>query len=260
MRSLKASLLILNLLLIPLLFLGIPVAKALPAGDTGRGSLKAEVVDTYVQVTEEGGTGSGVYLELNGEALVLTCAHMVEKNRVVRDGITTYRPLKLKKEKNGTVEYESLADVVQAGDSDEGVDLALLHPRKTGRVKPARWYAGLKLELGEDCWYIGTPAGIHARLERSILSQLDMVLGKHGGTFLGTNGCAWFGSSGGPVFVQREGHYYLCGIISRGGQDCGENPKCIGYAVDHATIRKFLDHYLNPPKKPAPLPGVIIIP
>lgn len=205
-------------------------------------SIEKGVVNPYVQVTCDMGFGSGVALDLKGELLVLTCAHMVEGNKYKADGVTFYAPLTLKKYHNKEEIFSSLADVVQVGDSDNGIDLALLHPRNSG-LSPARWDSKLKLELGEDCWYVGTPGGVHARLEKSILSHLDRELPTLQGTYLGVNGCANHGSSGGPVYVRRGKHYYLCGVVARGGEDYNSNPKCIGYAVDHATIKRFLGHY-----------------
>lgn len=241
----KATILLLVLLSV---FLGgmvladsVLVAKDFPPFCVEAG-IKGEVVSPYVQVNCDVGEGAGVALDLRGEILVLTCAHMVEDNKYTEDGITFYSPLTLKKHHNKEEIFSSLADVVQVGDSDNGVDLALLHPRSFG-LSPARWDPKLKLELGEDCWYIGTPGGVHARLEKSILSHLDREFPCLKGTYLGVNGCANHGSSGGPVFVKRDQHYYLCGVIARGGEDYNNNPKCIGYAVDHTTIKKFLEHY-----------------
>lgn len=254
MKWIKPALLTLNLLLVPLLIMDIPSRPLQADCKCEKGSIQKEIVDTYVEVEAPGKvTGAGVLLDLNGEYLVLTCAHMVEDMAGEDDKIMTYRPLTVRKKSEDTdKQYESPADVVQVGNSDNGVDLALIRPRKHLCPKypaPALWKCKLDLEVGEDVWYIGTPAHIHARLEKSIISLGIRSLPGLDGKFFGINGCVWYGNSGGPVFVLREGHYYLAGIVARADEDMGVNPKATGYAVDHATIRKFLDHYLNPPKK-----------
>lgn len=235
------------------LLLEMALFVALPADSSGP-AIGREVVAPYVQIdTPDGHIGSGVFLKVGGERLVLTCAHVVEGVAVRTGRIVKYRPLTVRKGLNGKDSYSSQADVVQVGDSDTGVDLALIRPRNVGWYpaipQPARWDVAVTPEIGEDCWYTGTPGGIHARLERSIISQVGVKAPPVEGTFYGVNGCVYFGSSGGPVFVKRDSHYYLCGIVSRGGADFRSNPKCIGYCVDLPTIRAFLEAYTAPPAR-----------
>lgn len=216
------------------------------------GSIQSEIVDTYVQVnTPDGATGAGVVVDFAGEKLILTCAHVVEDAPRIAGKVATLRPLTVKKIKNGETLYAAKADIVQVGNSNTGVDLALIRPR-SNPPRAAKWCPQSPARLGEDCWYIGTPGGVHARLERSIISQVAEKCPLSDGTFVAVNGCGYYGSSGGPVFVLRDGHYYLTGIVSRGGPDMQRNPKCIVYAVDHPTIKAFLETYTNPARPTAP--------
>lgn len=237
--------LVLLLLVPPFLVAGALMVQA-PAKEPCRPtSIKEEVVDPYVQInTPKKHTGSGVVIRLKGELLVLTCAHMTDDaiGKEDTEGIQVVRPLTVLKVKGPKTLYKSEADIVQKG-SVRGVDLALLRPRIKEGLRPALWDSSISLELGEECWYVGTPSGVHARLEKSLLSDIEFQIPDIKGTHVGVNGCGYFGSSGGPVFVLRNYHYYLCGIVSRAGPDIWENPKCILYAVDHMTIKKFLGRY-----------------
>ena len=214
------------------------------------GSIKTDVADPYVEIRTPHGLGAGTVIEVDGELLVLTAAHVAEGCRFEREGSVFSRPARLVNKK---AKIAVDADVVLCGRrGDIGPDLALLKPRDTAGLAPASLTVKFEYDLGEDCWYIGSPAGAHARLEKSIISGIDAddIEGFAVGSYITTNGSGWYGSSGGGLFVKRssececcgESEYVLAGVVVAGDMNRG-NPVSWKYAVDHQTIQKFLDLY-----------------
>lgn len=244
----KFALVCLFIFTLPIGVMGLLTGLPQLVAESPQGAFKQEVVYPYVEVSSPQGIGSGVCIKVGDETLILTCAHISELARQTdEEGMTIQRPLKISRKVSPKVEGE--ADVVFEGAWNGGIDLALLKPRSLKGLTPCKWDGGLSLELGESIWHIGTPRGVHARLEKSLIQTINDVLPESKGAFFGLGGCAWHGSSGGPVFVSREAQgrteYFLAGIISRG--DSGIKGIC--YAVDHKTIKAFLEKYKNNGRK-----------
>lgn len=221
-------------------------------------TIRTDIVDPYVEVRTDKGTGAGTYIKVGDEILVLTADHVaegcLEAGEDEEEARTTPARL-IRYSKSGKADRITLADVVYRGrkENKKGPDLALLRPRDvTAAPRYAVIPAKIEVELGEDCWYIGTPAGVHARLERSIISGLDADPWHRfcGGTTIRTNGCGWYGNSGGGLYVQREVDgvkvYRLVGVTVAGDPPQGDlraNPKSQLAALDHEAITKFLAGY-----------------
>src|SRR5262245_42318663 len=156
----------------------------------------AGVLDPYVEVRlhDRGGDylgcGSGVVIELDGKVLVLTAAHVAEGG---------FLPPTLTLHKEGEecgVETTWQCDVESVSKTS---DLALLKPRETTGLKAARYDGDTFVRRGETCWYCGTPRGLHASLEKSIVNRPCAVVDdRH---YLLVNGNGWYGNSGCGVYV-----------------------------------------------------------
>lgn len=236
---------------LPALFLTpSPVHEAAPVD-----LIEAEVVSPYVEVQcRWSGRGAGTVIKVGDEVLVLTAAHVVEGfDRL--EGEESYIDAKgdkhAKRIKNirvpdiikklGDREDRRAAEVVwySAPEEEGGDDLALLKPTDDEGLKTARLLLTNDLKTGEDVWYIGTPAGEHGRLEKSIVSIRNRkVLGK---PWTSTNGCGYFGNSGGGLYVARDGHYALAGVVCRMVQS--GNPKTAILAKTPGEVKAFLDSY-----------------
>jgi S1-C subfamily serine protease len=205
------------------------------------GSVASDVSDPYweVRVREGEAYGSGAVIDLDGEILILTCAHVVkyvdnsgdEPRAAVADKLYLLK-------KTGDRADRRTGKVVWVGDAEKGPDLALVRPDDPRGLVPAKRLEKVELELGEDCYYIGTGGGLHARLERSIIAGVDVPLG--GQHFTRANGNGYFGNSGGPLFVRRGGDWVLAGVVE--GLYTSD-PRAPLVAETPQTIQKVLDAY-----------------
>jgi S1-C subfamily serine protease len=217
-------------------------------------SLQRQVVDPYVQVSTNYGTGSGTALQVGGKVLVLTAGHVVEEVHEAKGKNDGKEKVKLIK-KSHKVSFEVEAEVVAYSPADDaspaGHDLALLLPAGGFALATAELIAkGDPLELGEDAWTIGTPGGLHASLDRSIISITHKTIQEPGkaaypDSFVVVNGNVWYGSSGGGLFVRRATGYKLCGVVVRAVASPSDYPKCPGGAKNQETIHAFLEAYLK---------------
>lgn len=209
------------------LFAAIFFAATAHASDIDR-----QVIDPYVQVSAPTGTGAGVVIEHRGQLRILTAAHVA---RCVKRDDGTYGTLTLSKESDdGGYTERWKADVLRVSTA---ADLAILKPRSTKHLKPAKLRFDVIPERGEDCWYVGTAHGIHAGLERSMVNKPTCDIDGH--CFLIVNGNVWYGNSGGPVFVKRGADYTLVGIVVIAVN--GADPKTPGGCEPLPAIRDFLD-------------------
>lgn len=214
--------------------------------------IEAEIVSPYVEVQLHG-TGAGTVIEIDGEVLVLTAAHVVEgyssetkkpytdENGKPADETTQNIDIPTIRKKAGNDEMKGEAPVVwySAPEESGGDDLALLKPKSPAGLKAARLLLTDNLRWGETTYYIGTPAGMHSRLERSIVSLRHARLLDR--TWTATNGCGWYGNSGGGLYVERDGHYVLAGVVTR--KEVSNNPQNMIYAKLPTDIEKFLASY-----------------
>lgn len=228
------------------------------AGHRGAGTLKGDVIAPYVEIQSSygWGNGAGTCLQVDGETLILTAAHVVARNIKVRGAKFTPSKVYYYKQE-WDIPFPTLpsiggwhldplpasreADLVwyDPPEEEKGHDLALLRPRHAEGLRAAPLGLSETLEVGEDCWYVGTPNGLHGALERSIINRTDHQMG--GNTFTVVNGNGWYGNSGGGLFVKREGGYRLVGVVTRGIG--ANNPKCPLGAESPVAIRRVLEEY-----------------
>lgn len=214
----------------------LPPQKA--TAPTSISHLPEEVLAPYVEVGSPGGggTGAGTVIEVEGEKLVLTAGHVVDGYKVKGED---ERPATIRKQAEGLTSSQP-ADVIYFSPVEEkrGNDLALLRPRNAKGLKPARLLLTPELQVGEPTWYVGTPMGEHSRLERSIVALLHYQALKR--DWIATNGCGYFGNSGGGLYVERGGHYRLAGVITR---ISGNYPKAMVMSKTPQDIARFLAAY-----------------
>jgi len=147
--------------------------------------------------------------------------------------------------------------------TDQSRDLSLLRLERplNGPVKNHQAWNFLVLEdpnlieVGQDVFSIGHPAGLHWTYTEGVISQIrpdylwEMENGRFQATIIQTQTAVSFGSSGGPV-INRNGK--LVGIISWGlTERAGFN-----FAISAHELKKFLALPLrsNPPAGTPPSP------
>lgn len=227
---------VLSLLIAFLLLLAVLLA----AGGIAKAGVPEGVVAPYVQI----GGGSGTVIQLDGKPYVLTAFHVVED--MMWDVSVYYDVFGTKHEvkKRAEVPFKDARGCPYKGkvvfhtpvEEDGGHDLALLEVLGDPRgLHAAALDLDAEMTPGRAVWYIGTPAGVAASLERSIVSRTDY----EGWTMVNGNG--WYGNSGGGLFVKRHGAFYLCGVVVR--MTGTDNPKAAVLAQKPSTIKEFLSQY-----------------
>jgi hypothetical protein len=179
-------------------------------------SLAQQVCAPYVAIVGPDAEvyGAGTVLRVRGELHILTAAHVVCGPKDLAPEIGEIRHYSTEADPDEPREARVVAySAPEDAAGPKGDDLALLKPINPAGLSPARIAPKpFRLERGEDMWYIGSPAGEIAHLERSIYSRDRTWAGK---TFYITNGCAYFGNSGGGCYVKRGDTYFLVGVLTR---------------------------------------------
>jgi hypothetical protein len=168
------------------------------------------VVAPYVEVRTEGGGGSGVVVRQGKRVFVVTAKHVAPC-----DGEYSVR----KERGDRTTEWRT-----KWLRAHEKADVALLEPVDPRGLSAASINDKLKLKAGEDCYYIGTGGKLHASLKRSVVNR-PWYRDEYGRVWALVNGGAWFGDSGGPVYVKRDERWVLAGLIAGAQQDPFRNPR-----------------------------------
>lgn len=191
-----------------------------------------DILDPVVRIHVKGGLGggSGVCIgEAGVGSLIVTNAH------VVRGGgpFTVDRFLRW-----GNTEW-SVRWPAELLYVDEGADLAFM--KTPLRVTPARLLAGSP-RLLERTWLVGFPALREVRVTTGMISSLDARLDT-GGRFIASSSQIWYGNSGGALFVERKGKWYLAGIPTRIWVEDGWPPKPVphmSYSIPIEEIRRTI--------------------
>lgn len=187
-------------------------------------SIENEIVGPYVQIIcEAGNCGAGIIIKHGDSLKVLTCEHVV--NHEV--------PLKLRKVRGNE---EKVVDTTIEYMNSE-LDLAILS------VTEFNQYTTLinnSPNIGETCYVIGSPGGLHACLDRGIFNSVEFPVSGEKYPFYLTNAFGWYGSSGGGAFVLRDGHYKLAGTVCRMLISIPRGPL---YVTNIEQIRSFLNEY-----------------
>ena len=156
----------------------------------------ADIVASYVLITNDGGTGSGVAV---GPDLILTAAHVA--------GGLEHSTVRHQSDDGSHLE-EWDATVVR---TSAKYDLALLRTSRPHGL-PVVSLNTTPLVRGEEVWYCGSAKGEYGMLEHSIVNH--PYYGSPGGShYLIVNGNGWFGDSGCGVYVKRNGRFVLAGIM-----------------------------------------------
>lgn len=234
------------------------VAIALLGGHASAGTIQQDIVEPYVEINAGNSFGSGTVIAVGGQVVVLTAAHVVKSavNETRSRWLDAagqahecverkYQPVTLVK-KCSRCRREWQAEIVLYSPPEEqgGHDLALLKPLDATGLKAARFEAATEVEIGADCWYIGTPRGLHASLEKTIVNKLDHVE-EHlpGQRYYVVNGHGTYGNSGGGVFVKVGDNHRLIGVVCRiaGWPDAGPKHCLACQRLD--TLAAFLALY-----------------
>lgn len=206
-------------------------------------NFERQVVAPYLEVRSPDGTGSGVVIDWKGEQLVLTAAHVTEG----------YKEVELYKEMDGgEMKSTWVGDVVWEG-SPEGdfPDLALVRPRAKLNLPSANFDPSIRIERGEDVWVVGTHSGIHGSLEKTTVNRPSYRVEdeRNSRSYTLVNGNPWYGNSGGPIYVKREGDYFMVGIVVR---LAALNPRTPIACEKLDAVAKVLAEFTGEPQKKEP--------
>lgn len=210
-------------------------------------NISVHLQNVSVTVRAKRGTGSGVLvtreLKINASSekkervtFVWTAAHVVDALRSVRTVIdpksgtdrkvVEFSDAELVKELHDggrkVGETSLLAKVIRYSDSENGEDLALLMVRKRDFVDvSATFYLGEEIPaVGTPVFHVGSLSGqVGANsMTSGIVSQVGRVLpigSRENVVFDQTTATAFPGSSGGGIFLAKNGQYM--GMLVRGG-------------------------------------------
>lgn len=167
----------------------------------------AEVVAPYVEISDDALFGSGVYV---GDNLIVTARHVVFGKPDVPRAVGTPRFVNVVKKAAGDTVKTTQRGLVL--DGPRGTDIAFVMVRPGNGLTIANQSPGVAMRHGETCYYIGTPHGQHAMLERAIVGKGKLF--DTGVAHFAVGGLGDYGNSGGPAFVLRGGRYVLAGICS----------------------------------------------
>ena len=130
-------------------------------------------------VTVVTGRGLGSGFVVNPDGWVLTNAHVVQDQRVVRVKI-------------GSSELEG-----EVGSVDETRDIALIRLR-VGNLPCVTLGDSAKVREGEDVFAMGSPHGLEGSLTKGVVSNAKQEI--NGGVYIQTDAALNEGNSGGPLF------------------------------------------------------------
>ncbi len=208
-------------------------------------NIDREVADPYVEIMSDKDVciGAGTVLNVRGEIVVLTAGHVAQA--VQQAGKKAH----LRKCDGEGASRQWVADVFKVDFTDTH-DLGLLTLKNTTGLVAARYTGKVKLNRGQDCWYIGTPGGLHGFLEKSIISvplyMSDMKEWARGEEDearreptprTAFNGNGYYGNSGGGLYVVEGGTYTLVGVVVELARP---DPRTPCFAVEQTAINKFL--------------------
>lgn len=179
--------------------------------------------ESYVAVQTNRGFGSGTEGVWKGRVYVLTARHVIE----------------------------GVSEILVTGDrkavvigEEEASDLALLwvqSPRPQPLLPPLQPVD--RVEVGEDCWYTTNGGGVDGYTVRGQIAKCDHPA--HGSmnmkarTFL-CLGQGTYGSSGGGIYVKRDGQMKLAGVVSHISA-LEPAMRCPLASPKSSDIRKFLE-------------------
>ncbi len=231
------------------------------------------------------GVGSGTLIKLDDEILVLTAGHVADEtlkkvstttyytpHRFTTETISKYPPMYVVTHESNTTLRNFAADIVyyspvEDNEKNPGCDLALLKPR-AGKGDVFHCAALLhcsckdgcvgcvpSLQRGEDILFVGNPAGIWGMIHKTVVSRTDYIVGADApelgdATYTLATGPVWFGNSGGGLFVNRKGSYYLAGVVTRTFTPEKGSPKYMLAKTDK-EVQAFLESYRKSKTKPA---------
>lgn len=215
-----------SLLFLISLFLASPAS---PAADA-KFAVPQYLQDISVNILAGSHQGSGTLKTTkDGQVWVLTCGHVVEGVRNIREAIINGSERKViefddakirmlrQKDGRNVGEMTLDAEVIRYSDSDHGEDLALLRIRD-GDFKPkssAKFYLDKELPpIGSDLYHCGSLLGNFGNnsLTNGILSQHGRLINNK--IYDQTNCSSYPGSSGGAVVLKDDGRYV--GMLVRG--------------------------------------------
>ena len=216
-------------------------------------SLEQEVLLPYVEFMDKSDTciGAGSVIEYKGKVYILTAGHVVAAlNPKDENGVPLSNEKKchLRKVDEQGKQYQTWEGRVVALHYDLEVDLGLVEVPNPKGLTPAKFKGDVKLHRGQDCWYIGTPGRLHAWLEKSIIARPEFYSDLYhdwdpDGDYeevlrVGVNGNGWYGNSGGGLYVEDSGHFYLVGVIVELARPGEKSPLL---AIPQSMIQDFLD-------------------
>ncbi len=216
----------------------IVIASAIPVFSADP-KLVGHLQEVSVTINADGAQGSGVLFNRTNadgdvETYVWTAAHVVDGLRSTRMVVVNGSPKAVVEFSDANIvreftengrrigEQKMLARIIRYSDSEQGEDLPLLQVRKKNFV-PLE--AGVKFYLDEEIPGIGTELshvgsllgqiGANSYTE-GVVSQIGRVLNLNasGVVFDQTTATAFPGSSGGGVFLRKDGRYV--GMLVRG--------------------------------------------
>lgn len=187
--------------------------------------------EVSVTVKSGSGQGSGVLFSRDGHTFVWTAGHVVDNLRKTRqvtingtsktvvefDDAAIVQEFKEGGRRIGETKMD--AKVLRYSDADYGEDLALLLIRKSNFTKASvTFYLDDNIpEIGTELYHVGSLLGQFGAnsLTTGVIAQTGRVLDLGKGTvFDQTTATAFPGSSGGGVFLKKDGRYV--GMLVRG--------------------------------------------
>jgi hypothetical protein len=226
----------------------------------GGPSLRKEVVDNAVILHVPGAAGSGTLIDVNGERLVLTAAHVVDSCYTTET--FSYLDGEGKEHVKTRVKVAGLEAVFRDGTRlkgkpvwsnqmwrVDGLDLALvkLDGDLSKRSVAATDFLSDRFEEGEDAAYCGYGAGVEFSLEKTIVNRFT-------DRYLTVNGIATWGHSGSGVYVKRMGaggewRWTLVGVVVQYAADPRRYPKAPCECEGPKSVRDFLKDYAEHAKE-----------
>ncbi|MFT4688431.1 MAG: serine protease Do [Limisphaerales bacterium] len=196
-------------------------------GRTEDGSVRdlvLEIGSAVVQVKSPGGTGSGFFINQDGD--LITNFHVIEgESRIT---IEVYHV------RDGRLERKSYPDVKIVA-MNKFDDLALLRIDQAAREKfqAVPLAVAKELKVGERVFAIGSPLGLERTVTEGIISTANRQMS--GSLYLQTTAQINPGNSGGPLFNMRGEVVGVTNMKITFGEG-------LGFAIPVEKVKYFLDH------------------